>query len=294
MEPTSSLELSSGESAQSAVSWGAIIAGALAASTLTAILMLVGSGIGLAIVSPWPGHGAGLTAFAATTAVGMIIIQWLSSGVGGYLAGRLRTKWVGVRSEEVFFRDTVHGFLAWAAATLLVFGILGTGLMSAGNTSAEAVSTVAAETLSGAGSEMAEDDDSQALVNYLVDTLLRADAPAKVSENNSDRTRVTSEVSRILVQNAASEKMDAQDRAYLARLIAANADISEADAASRVDTVFADVQEAKVKAREAADSVRKAGAAFAIVSALALLIGAFVASTAAAIAGRQRDEEDGL
>ncbi|MER9125101.1 hypothetical protein NKH81_18725, partial [Mesorhizobium sp. M0959] len=83
------------ESASTAVSWGPIVAGAFAASTLTFILMLLGSGLGLSMVSPWSGSGASVTTFAVSTAVWLIVVQWLSSALGGYLAGRLRTKWVG-------------------------------------------------------------------------------------------------------------------------------------------------------------------------------------------------------
>src|SRR3954452_10719723 len=84
------------ESSSTAVSWGPIIAGAFAASTLTFILMLLGSGLGLTMVSPWSGSGLSATSFAVSTAIWLVVVQWLSSGVGGYLAGRLRTKWVGI------------------------------------------------------------------------------------------------------------------------------------------------------------------------------------------------------
>ena len=43
---------------------------------------------------------------------------------GGYVAGRLRTRWVGVHTHEIFFRDTAHGFLAWALATVIGAGFL--------------------------------------------------------------------------------------------------------------------------------------------------------------------------
>ena len=91
------------ESSNSAISWGAVLAGAFAAAALTLILMLLGSGLGLSVVSPWSSD-AGLTTFAVSTAIWLIIVQWLSAGLGGYLAGRLRTKWVNVQTDEVFFR----------------------------------------------------------------------------------------------------------------------------------------------------------------------------------------------
>lgn len=108
------------ESSTSAVSWSAIIAGAFSASALTFVLMLLGSGLGLTMVSPWTNQGASITTFAVSAAIWLIVVQWLSSALGGYMTGRLRARWIGVHTDETFFRDTAHGFLAWAVATLLV------------------------------------------------------------------------------------------------------------------------------------------------------------------------------
>ena len=106
------------EASNTAIAWGPIFAGAFAAVAATAVLMLLGSGLGLTLVSPWSGESASLTTIAASTAVWIVVVQWLSSAIGGYLSGRLRTKWVGVHTDEVFFRDTAHGFMAWSVATL--------------------------------------------------------------------------------------------------------------------------------------------------------------------------------
>lgn len=89
------------------------------------------------------GSSASATTFAISTAAWLVVVQWLSAGVGGYLTGRLRTKWVNVHTDEVYFRDTAHGFLAWALATLLVAGVLGTALSSALGSGVQATSTVA-------------------------------------------------------------------------------------------------------------------------------------------------------
>jgi hypothetical protein len=105
-----------GSRSQSAVSWAAIIGGALAASAITLLLVALGSGIGLSSAALNPSA----TTFTLRAAVWLIIVQWLSSALGGYLAGRLRTKWSGLHTDEAFFRDTVHGFLAWALASVLV------------------------------------------------------------------------------------------------------------------------------------------------------------------------------
>ena len=104
---------------RSAVSWAAILAGAATAVATSLILLAVGSGLGLASVSPWANQGVALTTFTLATAVWLIIMQWIASGLGGYLTGRLRTRWAGTQPHEVFFRDTAHGFLTWSIATLI-------------------------------------------------------------------------------------------------------------------------------------------------------------------------------
>ncbi|ATN36836.1 hypothetical protein ACO34A_23965 (plasmid) [Rhizobium sp. ACO-34A] len=294
MERTYPVETNSVESAQPAVSWGAIFVGALAASTVSVILMLIGSGIGLTIVSPWPGQGSGITAFAATTAVGLIIVQWVSAGVGGYLAGRLRTKWVAVRSDEVFFRDTVHGFMAWAVATLLMFGVLGSGLTSTVSGGAHAASNVASGALAGV-SAAAGNDGANGSLGYLVDNLMRPGSLPANTESSAgieSRAQIIGEVSRILTESTASGSIADDEKNYLAQLIASNTGISESDANKRIDAGLTRIENAKTQAREAADTARKAGAALALASALALLVGAFIASAAAALAGQQRDEEN--
>ncbi|QPC95809.1 hypothetical protein [Mesorhizobium sp. INR15] len=278
------------ESSSSAVSWGSIIAGGLAAASLTFILMLLGSGLGLTMVSPWSGSGASITTFAVSTAVWLVIVQWLSSGVGGYLTGRLRTKWVGVHTDETYFRDTAHGFLAWALATLLVVGVLGSALSAAMGTGAQAVSTVASGTAMGAAAGASGNDALSTGSSYLLDSLFRPADVSKVAASGVDAAAI-SQASHILLASAASGSMPDEDKTYLAKLIASRTGLSEADSKSRVDAVIAKVQDAKVKAKAAADTARKATATFALLSALSLVIGAFIASAAAALGGRQRDED---
>src|SRR5712672_880603 len=101
------------------VSWPAIVAGAVVACALTLVLLAFGTGLGLSVVSPWSGSGVSATTFKIGTGLYLIVIAMLSSSIGGYLAGRLRTGWVGVHSDEVYFRDTAHGFIAWALASVL-------------------------------------------------------------------------------------------------------------------------------------------------------------------------------
>jgi hypothetical protein len=285
------------ESWSSAVSWGPIVAGAFAASTLTFVLMLLGSGLGLSMISPWSGAGASATTFAVSTAVWLVVVQWLSSGVGGYLTGRLRTKWVGIHNDEVYFRDTAHGFLAWALATLLVAGVLGSALSAALNSGIQAVSTLTAGAATGtSASAVIKGGGAFDATSYYVDILFRPSDPAKLAAANSENdSAATAQALRILLASAANGgEVTADDNAYLAQLVAARTGLPQADAKARVDAVIAKIKDAKVKAQQAADTARKASATFALLGALSLVVGAFIASVAAALGGSQRDQEEAI
>ncbi|MBB5577982.1 MULTISPECIES: hypothetical protein [Rhizobium] len=278
------------ESSKPAIVWGPVIGGALAATGITLILLLLGSGVGLTMVSPWSGQSSSATTVGITAAIWLVVVQWLSSAIGGYLTGRLRTKWVEVHSDEVFFRDTAHGFLSWALATVFVAGFLASSLTSLASASANAVGQVAQNAISvGVSAASARNADSTA---YYVDTLLR---PAKAADRaQSDDGAAAAEVSRILLQGAASGQLPDGDKSYIATIISARTGLSETDARNRVDAVLKQIDDAKSAAKEAADKVRKTGATTALVGALSLLVGAFIASAASALGGRQRDEEENL
>lgn len=282
------------ESSLSAVSWGAIIAGAVSAAALTIVLMLLGSGLGLTMVSPWTNQGIGITTFAVSAAIWMIVIQWLSSALGGYMTGRLRARWVGVHTDETFFRDTAHGLLAWALATLLVVYIASSGLTSAVGTGVQAASKVASGAAMGASSSAASsanDNTGNNAVSYFVDSLFRPNDPARLAApGEAGDAAAAAQASRILIASAATGEMAPADQTYLGQLVSARTGLSETDATARVDTVLAQVNQAKTKAKEAADATRKAGIAFALMAALSLVIGAFIASAAAALGGRLRDD----
>src|SRR5580692_701640 len=110
--------------AQGGVSWAAVAAGAVGAAALALLLTAFGAGLGLSAISPWSDSGVSASTFKTGTGIYLVIVAVMSSAVGGYLAARLRTKWAGVYTHEVFFRDTAHGFLAWAFATLLSATVL--------------------------------------------------------------------------------------------------------------------------------------------------------------------------
>src|ERR1700744_5463143 len=101
------------------VSWAAVLAGAVTSIALTLVLLSFGAGMGFAVVSPWGNSGVSATTFKIGTGLYFIVMAMMSSAVGGYLAGRLRSKWIGVHTTEVQFRDTAHGFLAGAVASVL-------------------------------------------------------------------------------------------------------------------------------------------------------------------------------
>ena len=276
------------ESSSSATSWGAVVAGGVAAAAATLVLMLVGAGLGLTLVSPFSNEGISLGTATVSTAIWLIVVQWLSALIAGYIAGRLRTKWVNLHTDEVFFRDTAHGFLAWALATLLVAGLLGSTISGMIGTGVQAASTVASGAAMGGAAAAASDDGN--MTGYFVDALLRPADPARPVEGG---VQASAEVSRILLAAAASGEMEADDRAYLEKLVAARTGLTPADAKARVDAVLKLADETAQQAKQAAQTARKAGATFALVGALSLFIGAFIASAAAALGGRLRDDNEG-
>jgi hypothetical protein len=281
------------EASTSSVSWAAIIAGALAAAALSLILFVLNSGLGLTIVSPWSTEGASMTTFAVSTAIWLVVMQWVSSGVGGYVAGRLRTRWAGVDTDEVFFRDTAHGFLAWALATVMVVWLLSSALASVVSGGASAVTSVASGAAMGASATAADNATEGGLpsTDYFVDTLFRPGPNLTTGTASAapDAADASAEASRILVASAISGDVSGPDKAQLARLVSDRTGMSEAEATARVDEVLAQIEAAEVKVKEAADAARHAGIMLTLMTFLSFLVGAFVASAAAALGGRQRD-----
>src|SRR6201993_1992575 len=107
------------DSNQSGVSWPAVIAGAFVAAAMALIFLALGTGIGMSSITPWAGSSSSGKAVAAGAIVWFVLIEFMACSMGGYLAGRLRTKWVNVHTHEVYFRDTAHGFLVWAGSLVI-------------------------------------------------------------------------------------------------------------------------------------------------------------------------------
>ncbi|MDR6757011.1 hypothetical protein J2Y48_002307 [Mycoplana sp. BE70] len=275
------------ESTSSAVSWAAVFGGAVTAAAVTLILLLVGSGLGLTMVSPWKAESASAETISTTGAIWLVVVQWLSAALGGYLAGRLRTKWVGVHTDEIYFRDTAHGLLAWAVATLLV-----AALVSSAATSVARGVTGAAGAVAGAAgaTAVATGENTNNITQYFSDALLRPANPANPPQGQVP-SGALGEVARILSNAAVAGALPADDRSYLERLIAARTGSSEAEAKARIDAVLKQAEDAKAKAQKVADDARKTAATVALLGALSLMVGAFIAAVSGALGGRQRDDD---
>jgi hypothetical protein len=271
----------------SAASWPAIFAGAFVASSVSLVLFALGSGLGFAAISPWPGHGVTATTFAVTTAIWLIVTQWVSSLFGGYITGRLRTRWIGTHTHEVFFRDTAHGFVTWAVATVLVAAVAATSAFSAIEGGAHAVAGAASGAAQGSVTSTSAQSNAPASV-YAVDKLFRSAGNGAANGQPSSDPRI--EAAQIAANAWSSGGVSDADRNYLVELLAARTGVSQADAQKRVDEFIAVARDAQTKVKAEADAARKVAAQAAIYMALSMLVGAFIASVAAALGGRLRDE----
>ncbi len=287
----------------SGVSWPAIAAGAVAAAALALLLIAFGAGLGLSAISPWSDSGVSSTTFSVGTGIYLIIVAVMSSAIGGYLAGRLRTKWVGIHSNEVFFRDSAHGFLAWAFATL----ISATALAS---TTAYLANGAVAGITAGSAQAVRSINPSQVYVDKLFrpapaaaaaqtpaaapaatnNDQAGAPAPAETANpqpaeagNQPNSAQARAEILRLWTADFRSgEELGADDRAYVAQVVAAQTGMNEADARKRVDQVV-------TEAKASADKARRGAAHLSFWLTAALLFGAFAASLASVEGGALRD-----
>ncbi|MED5612591.1 hypothetical protein [Janthinobacterium sp. P210005] len=280
------------------VSWGAVLAGAAAAAALSFILLILGVGLGLSSVSPWSFNA---TAIGVSTIAWLAFMQLAASGIGGYMAGRLRVKWSSIHTDEVHFRDTAHGLLAWAVATLITVAVLAggtravlSGAIDAGSGVAAAVGPAVGAGAAAAGAKAGEGSSANPL-DYYSDMLLRATPAAGAGEAGSVATGQRGEIGKIFATGLSTGSLAADDRAYLGQVVASRTGLTQAEAEARVDAVYARAAkaaaDAKAQAQQAAEAARKASAHTALWMFVALLLGAFVASLAATFGGRQRDHE---
>lgn len=260
---------------QSATSWGAIVAGAVAIAALTLVLVALGSALGFSSVSPWPNSGISAKTFQISTGLYFVFTALVASTIGGYISGRLRSKWTGIHTYEVQFRDTAHGFSAWALAMIVGAATLGG----------------AATYLSGAVAQATNAD-----TDYYVAELLRPNSgqPAPAASNpattgatmqTTNAAATTRQARSILVHGAAQKSgLSDADRAYLAQLVSAQTGASQADAEKRVSDVLG-------QAKAEVDQARKASASISIWLTISMFVGAFAAALAAIEGGQLRDRK---
>jgi hypothetical protein len=268
---------------RSAVSWGAVIGGGIAACAATLFLLAFGVGVGLSTISPWSNEGVSATTFKVGAGLYLVAMAMLSSAVGGYLTGRLRATWATVHEHEIYFRDTAHGLLAWAFAT-----VLGVTLLGAAGTHILAGASAGSIPAAAAGASSAANP-----VDPYVDTLLRADpAPAAAGAGavpspagGSDVQTTRAELGRLLAP--ALQKggdLSPADRTYIAKVVSARTGLSQADAEKRVSDTIA-------QAKKVADDTRKAAAKLMLWLAASLLAGALAAMLGAVEGGMLRDSK---
>lgn len=255
------------------ISWSAVFAGALAALGLSIVLVVLGSAFGFGAMSPFSDDGLSATTIGIVTIVWLILTQIFASVAGGYIAGRTRVRW-SIHQDEVFFRDTVHGFLTWAVASGAMFGMAALAA-GGGAFTATAVTSAAIESADGAPSP----------ASLITDRLYRA--PGADPETLAASRE---EAGRLIVSTIDDEfEMTPDDRNWLIEDVGERADIDRNAAEARVSTALSDITVAREEAREAVDTARAASTALAIATALAMMIGAFVACLGAVFGGRERD-----
>ena len=255
----------------SAISWSAVFAGAFAALGLSIVMVVLGSAFGFGAMSPFAGDGLSAATIGTVTILWLILTQIFASVAGGYIAGRMRIRW-SIHTDEVYFRDTVHGFLTWAVATAAMFAIA--GMIAAGSAGAATAVTAAA---------IESDEGSPS--TPIVDRLYRSPGA-----NPELLAAARLEADRLVVRAIADEEsVMPADRSWLEADVAEWAGLSAEDAEARVDSAFAEINVAREEAREAVDVARAATATLAIATALAMMVGAFVAAFAAVYGGRERD-----
>lgn len=253
------------EAPASAVSWAAVSGGAFVTAALLLSLSALGTGMGLSSLSPWSNSGVSSSAVGMGALLWLAVIEILACAIGGYVAGRLRTKWVDVHSDEVYFRDTAHGFLVWAVAFVMLAAFLAS------------VGTVLA-----GGDRSANATRSDGLVTdtnrYFIDSLFRSGQSSSIPDE-----ALRAEIGVIFDHALHQRELAADDRNYIAEMVATKTGMSRPQAESRVTDVFS-------RDQQTVDNARKAVAHSLYWMFVALLLGAFAASFAATLGGRRRDQ----
>jgi hypothetical protein len=253
------------------VEWGAVLAGAALAAALSFVLLTFGTAIGLSATSPWPNSGLSVKVIA-TLAVFWVLAQQIGSLMaGGYVAGRMRSRWHEA-GDETEFRDGLHGGLVWAVAVLIsAFFVFATASLAV-RTGADVAGSAGA----GAASRTTNPMDT------VLDAMLRTPAGAPQSRNAVASDEIRGEITRILTSAVATGSLSAENRTYLASLIAQRTGVPQQEAEKRVD-------DAITAARTASDNARRAAILTGFVTAAGLILSFGAAWWAAIKGGQHRD-----
>ena len=292
-----------------AISWGAIFSGIAIAAALYIVLMVLGAGLGLAVMSPWNLQEYAPETIGTAAVIWIILTQIISSGGGGYIAGRLAMTESETDNQEGHFRSTIHGLVLWALTSIIILLLMGTTVSNMFSGGVSVISTISKGAGLGAGagavylgkslhsqlSESDADEESVGIDNYALDLLFRPlwsgtnsneqrSAP-KSSDTSSHRT----EVARIFAYVIQEGNMSDQDKHYVAQIISMDTGLSQADALNRVNETLNQIQNmlktAKEQAQQTLDSVRRATIGAALWTFAALFGGALSAGTAARYGG---------
>jgi hypothetical protein len=252
--------------ATSFLQWTPVFAGALVASAVSLVLIAFGTALGLGIVSSSPTWRDTSPTLTMVSGLFLLLAALVSFGVGGYVAGRLRERWdPSAHSDVVEFRDGTHGIVAWALAVVI------TGVVAAASLASLSSKTTPPATSSATTA-------GEPLIAYELDRLFRGDRRAV----EGDITYARAEAARILLAATGRRGITPDDRAYLARLVAARTGLAQPDAERRVEDAITAASTAVQKARRSAVILGFATAA-------SLLAGAAAAWYAACAGGRHRD-----
>jgi hypothetical protein len=278
---------------RSYIDWPAIIAGTLIAVAISLLLLGFGTALGLSVVSPWPGQGAGASSVGWSAAIWFALVQLFSYSVGAYISARMRPRAGDAVKGEVEFRDATNGLVVWALGLTLSAMLAASAVGAAAQTATRAASSalgaatgVGVQATAGAINSGAQNQGGANPLTAAVDTLFRSDRMEGRSPED-----LRAETARLLGSAALhGGDLSADDRSYLARLIAARTGLSQQDAEARVNQTLEAVRTAGDKARAAADAARKSAAFGGFWVAFVLLLSGMAAAWSATLGGEHRDE----
>ena len=107
---------------QSYLEWGAVWGGSVIAIATSTVLGQFGGTAGLALGDPVLANGEPSWQVVVAS-LWLFLTALASSAGGGYIAGRMRSRWGDAAKSEVEFRDGVHGLSVWAVSTVAVAAV---------------------------------------------------------------------------------------------------------------------------------------------------------------------------